>query len=205
MSTNVGLLDYGNSGNNYNVQKALECAGAKVTMIRDTTDLKSVDRIVLPGVGCFKDAMSHLVGIKSDLIENIQKKPTLGICLGMQILSKIGYEFGETPGLNLIDAEVKKIEVKCKVPHLGWGNLSIIRDSPLLNGITEKDNFYYMHSYEVVNYTNVIALTNYCDHKFVSIVQKGNIFGVQFHPEKSREAGLKILENFLYINNGFRS
>lgn len=197
MITHVGLLNYGNSGNIYNVQKALELAGARVTMIRNKTDLDSVDCIVLPGVGCFKDAMDNLAGIKSDLIDHIRKKPTLGICLGMQILSKIGYEFGETPGLNFIDAEVKKMEVKCKVPHLGWGTVSIVKDSPILDGITEKDNFYFMHSYEVVNYTEVIALTNYCHHKFVSVVQKGDIYGVQFHPEKSRRAGIKILENFL--------
>jgi imidazole glycerol phosphate synthase glutamine amidotransferase subunit len=193
----VGLLNYGNSGNTYNVRKALELAGARVTMICNSHDLDSVDWIVLPGVGCFKDAMNNLAGIKSDLIDHIRKKPTLGVCLGMQILSKIGYEFGETPGLNFIDAEVKKMEVKCKVPHLGWGTLSIVKDSPLLDGITEKDNFYFMHSYEVINYTDVIALTNYCDHKFVSVVQQGEIYGVQFHPEKSRRAGIEILKNFL--------
>ena len=197
MISHVGLLNYGNSGNTYNVQKALELAGAQVTMSYESHDLDSVDRIVLPGVGCFKDAMNNLDRINSDLIDHIRKKPTLGICLGMQILSKIGYEFGETPGLDFIDAEVKKMEVKCKVPHLGWGTLSIVKDSPILDGITEKDNFYFMHSYEVVNYTDVIALTNYCDHKFVSVVQKDKIYRVQFHPEKSRSAGIKILENFL--------
>lgn len=197
MISHVGLLNYGNSGNTYNVQKALELAGARVTMIRNKTDLDSVDRIVLPGVGCFKDTMNNLARINADLTDQIQKKPTLGICLGMQILSKIGYEFGETQGLNFIDAEVKKMEVKGKVPHLGWGTLSIVKDSPILDGIVEKDNFYFMHSYEVVNYTEVIALTNYCNHKFVSVVQKGEIYGVQFHPEKSRRAGIKILENFL--------
>jgi len=199
MSPHVGLMNYGNSGNIYNVQKALELAGARVTIIRDKTDLDSVDRIVLPGVGCFKDAMNNLATLKSDLCDQIRKKPTLGICLGMQILSTIGYEFGESPGLNFIDAEVKKMEVKCKVPHLGWGTLSIVGDSPLLDGITDKDNFYFMHSYEVVNYTDLIALTNYCDHKFVSVVQKGDIFGVQFHPEKSRGAGIEILKNFLSV------
>ena len=199
MTEPVGLLNYGTSGNNYNVQKALELAGAKVTMIQKKSDLDLVDRIVLPGVGCFKDAMDNLADIRSNLLSHIQKKPALGICLGMQIFSTIGYEFGETPGLNLIDAEVKKMEVKCKVPHLGWGQLSIVRDSPLMEGITERDNFYFMHSYEVINYTDVVALTTYCDHKFVSVVQKGNLFGVQFHPEKSRNAGIKILENFLNL------
>jgi imidazole glycerol phosphate synthase glutamine amidotransferase subunit len=199
MTAQVGLLTYGNSGNTYNVKKALELAGASVTMIEKVSDLDSVDRIVMPGVGCFKDAMHNLAGIKIDLVEHIQKKPTLGICLGMQILAKVGYEFGETEGLNFIDAEVKKIEVKCKVPHLGWGTLMIVRDSPLLKGITEKHNFYFMHSYEMVNYTDVVSLTSYCDHKFVSVVQKGQIFGVQFHPEKSRSAGITLLKNFLEL------
>jgi len=199
MTEPVGLLNYGTSGNNYNVQKALELVGAKVTSIQKKTDLDLVDRIVLPGVGCFKDAMDNLAEIRFDLLCHIQKKPALGICLGMQIFSTIGYEFGETPGLNLIDAEVKKMEVKCKVPHLGWGQLSIVRDSPLMEGISERDNFYFMHSYEVINYTDVVALTTYCDHKFVSVVQKGNLYGVQFHPEKSRNSGIKILENFLNL------
>lgn len=197
MSTHVGLLNYGNSGNTYNVQKALELAGARVTMVQSRADLDSVDRIVLPGVGCFKDAMSNLAGIHDELIRQIRQKPTLGICLGMQILSRVGYEFGETPGFDFVDAEVKKMEAKGKVPHLGWGTLSIVRPSPILDGITEKDNFYFMHSYEVVNYTEVVALTDYCSHKFVSVIQKGEIFGVQFHPEKSRKAGIKVLENFL--------
>jgi len=197
LSSSVGLLNYGNSGNTYNVQKALELAGARVTMVRTAADLDCVDRIVLPGVGCFRDAMENLAGIRCDLVDQIRKKPTLGICLGMQILAKIGYEFGETPGLNFIDAEVKKMEVKGKVPHLGWGTLSIVRDSPILCGITEKDNFYFMHSYEMVNYTDVVALTGYCSHTFVSVVQKAHIYGVQFHPEKSRGAGIAVLENFL--------
>jgi glutamine amidotransferase len=199
MSNTVGLLNYGTSGNIYNVQKALERAGALVTIIKTKHDFKSIDRIVLPGIGSFKDAMENMGDLKSSLYDQIQEKPTLGICLGMQILAKIGYEFGETQGLNLIDAEVKKMEVKCKVPHIGWGTLSIVKKSKLFSGITSEDNFYFMHSYEVVNYTDVIALTNYCNHKFVSVLQKKDIFGVQFHPEKSREAGITILNNFLNL------
>jgi imidazole glycerol phosphate synthase glutamine amidotransferase subunit len=199
MSTVVGLMNYGMSGNIYSVQKALERAGAKVKIIKTKNDFKAVDKIVLPGVGSFKDAMEKLGDLKSGLYDQIQEHPTLGICLGMQIFSKIGYEFGETQGLNLIDAEVKKIEVKCKVPHLGWGKISIVKESPLLSGITNEDSFYFMHSYEVVNYTDVVALTNYCNHKFVSVLQKNEIFGVQFHPEKSREAGIALLNNFINL------
>jgi len=199
MSIVVGLMNYCVSGNIYSVQKALERAGAKVKIIKTKTDFKAVDKIVLPGVGSFKDAMENLGDLKSILYDQIQEHPTLGICLGMQIFSKIGYEFGETQGLNLIDAEVKKMEVRCKVPHLGWGKLSIVNESPLLSGITKEDCFYFMHSYEVVNYTDVIALTNYCNHNFVSVLQKKDIFGVQFHPEKSRDAGIAILNNFINL------
>ncbi len=199
MSTVVGLLDYSVSGNIYSVRKALERAGATVKIIKTKNDFDEIDKIVLPGVGSFKDAMENLGDLKSVLHRQILEHPTLGICLGMQMFSKVGYEFGETPGLNLIDAEVKKMEVKCKVPHLGWGRLSIVRNSPLLSGITDDDNFYFMHSYEVVNYTDVIALTNYCNHKFVSVTQKKDLYGVQFHPEKSREAGIAVLNNFINL------
>jgi len=199
MTIPVGLIDYGRSGNIYNVKKALELAGADVRIIGKDRDFDNVEKLVLPGVGCFKDAMEHIGDFQGELVDKMQRMPTLGICLGMQILAKIGYEYGETRGLNLIDAEVKKIEVKCKVPHLGWGCLEIVRNTPLLDGIAEKDYFYFMHSYEVINYTDVVALTHFCDHRFVSVIQKENIFGVQFHPEKSRNAGIRLLENFLRI------
>jgi len=199
MTIPVGLINYGRSGNLYNVKKALELAGASVTIVEKEPDFQEVDRLVLPGVGCFRDAMEQMGDFRVILADHMRKMPTLGICLGMQILAKTGYEYGETRGLNLIEAEVKKIEVKCKVPHLGWGSLEIVRDTPLLEGITNKDNFYFMHSYEMINFTDVAALTRFCDHQFVSVVQKKEIFGVQFHPEKSREAGIRVLKNFLNL------
>jgi imidazole glycerol-phosphate synthase subunit HisH len=199
MKPSVGLIDYGRSGNTYNVKKALELAGAQVKLIGKERDFTTVERLVLPGVGCFKDAMEHLGDIRGELVDQMQRMPTLGICLGMQLFSTIGYEYGETRGLNLIEAEVKRIEVKCKVPHLGWGTLEVIRNTPLLEGISNIDQFYFMHSYEVINYTDMVALTRFCDHRFVSAVQKGTVYGVQFHPEKSRNAGIRLLENFLRI------
>ena len=199
MTIPVGLINYGRSGNLYNVKKALELAGAYVTIVEKEPDFHDVDRLVLPGVGCFRDAMEQMGEFRDILVDHMYKMPTLGICLGMQILAKTGYEYGETRGLDLIEAEVKKIEVKCKVPHLGWGNLEIVRDTPLLEGITNKDRFYFMHSYEMINFTDVVALTRFCDHQFVSVVQKNDLFGVQFHPEKSREAGIKVLNNFLNL------
>ncbi|MFA4859464.1 imidazole glycerol phosphate synthase subunit HisH [Methanoregula sp.] len=199
MTIPVGLVNYGRSGNLYNVKKALELAGARVTVVEKEPDFHGVDRLVLPGVGCFRDAMEQMGDFRDILTDHMRTMPTLGICLGMQILAKTGYEYGETPGLNLIEAEIKRIEVKCKVPHLGWGSLEIVKDSPLLEGITSQDNFYFMHSYEMINFTDVIALTRFCDHKFVSMVQKNEIFGVQFHPEKSRTAGIRVLKNFLNL------
>ncbi|MFA4825881.1 MAG: imidazole glycerol phosphate synthase subunit HisH [Methanoregula sp.] len=195
----VGLLDYGRSGNQASVKNALEVSGASVNIICNGSDFDHIDKIVLPGVGNFRDAMEHIHPLQDVLVENIRSKPTLGICLGMQILCKLGFEGGETRGLGIIDAEVKKMEVKGKVPHLGWGNLEILKSSPLLDGLTTHDNFYFMHSYEVVNFTDVIALTNYCDHKYVSLIQKGSVFGVQFHPEKSRNSGIRLIKNFLSL------
>jgi glutamine amidotransferase len=199
MTEIIGIMDYGTAGNIYNVEKGLVAAGARVEILHRAEDLEGVDRIVFPGVGSFRGAMESLGGFTETLVREVRRKPTLGICLGMQILAKVGFEFGETPGLGLIDAEVKQIEVKCKVPHLGWGRLEVVRDSPLLSGITGKDPFYFMHSYEMVNYTDVVALTDYCSHKFVSVIQQGRIHGVQFHPEKSREKGIQIFENFLSL------
>ena len=199
MSSVIGVIDYGKAGNIFNVSKAIEEAGAKAKIIKIDDDFKDIDKIVLPGVGTFKDAMMEIGNIKDVLTDQMKKKPSLGICLGMQILSKIGYEFGETEGLGIIDAEVKKIEVKCKVPHIGWTNIEQTGECYLFKNIESNDMFYFMHSYEVVNYTEVKALSKYCNHKFVSVIGKDNIFGVQFHPEKSRDAGIRILKNFISL------
>jgi imidazole glycerol phosphate synthase glutamine amidotransferase subunit len=199
MTIIVGLVSYGESANTYSVKKALEKVGARVLPIESRHDLTSVDKLLLPGVGGFKDAMQNLDGISGQLLDAMREKPTLGICLGMQILAKIGYEYGETAGLGLIDAEVKKIDVACKVPHLGWGSLIMTHLSPFFEGISESDQFYFMHSYEISNCAEMIAQSRYCDHFFVSAVQKDNIYGVQFHPEKSRDVGLKVLSNFLKL------
>ncbi len=198
MSNLVGVVNYGTAGNIHSVGKALQKAGAEVVLINQVKDFKTVPRIVLPGVGSFKEGMAEL---ESDgFIESIQifDGPVLGICLGMQILSSLGYEHGQTKGLNLIKSEVKLIECSGKVPHVGFNKIDVIKDSLLLEGI-ENDFFYFMHSYEMVNYTDMIALSEYAEHKFVSAVQRDNIFGVQFHPEKSREAGIKLFKNFLAI------
>ena len=198
MSDIVGVVNYGIAGNIHSIKKAIEKAGGKVKIINDKEDFKNVSHIVIPGVGSFKDAMKELQN--DDLLDilrkEIQLKPTLGICLGMQILSTLGFEYGKTEGLDVIKAEVKPMIVDAKVPHVGFNKIDVVKSNELLKGL-EEEEFYFMHSYEAVNYTNVISLTDYAGHKFVSSIQKENIYGVQFHPEKSREPGIKLFKNFI--------
>jgi len=196
----IGLINYGIAGNIHSIKKAIEKAGGTVKIVNNEEELNSIDKIVIPGVGSFKDAMNELE--KDELLEPLKKaikiKPTLGICLGMQILSTLGFEYGKTQGLDTIKAEVKPILVDAKVPHMGFNTIDVVKSNPLLNGL-ESEEFYFMHSYEMVNYTDIVSLTDYVGHKFVSSIQKDNIYGVQFHPEKSREAGIKLFQNFIEI------
>jgi len=200
MSCTIGIINYGIAGNIHSIKKSILKAGADVKIINNKNDFNGIDKIVLPGVGSFKDAMSELT--KSDLLDTLKEfiktKPTLGICLGMQILTSLGFEYGKTGGLDFINGEVKPIIVDAKVPHVGFNNIDIINSNQLLEGLNDEE-FYFMHSFEVVNYTNIVSLTEYAGHKFVSSIQKDNIYGVQFHPEKSREAGIKLFKNFIKL------
>ena len=198
MSNIIGIVNYGIAGNIHSIKKALESAGAKTIIINSSEEFNKADKIVLPGVGSFKDAMQELKNAGFIQILKETNKPTLGICLGMQILSTLGYEYGKTNGLDLINAEVKPILVDKKVPHVGFNHITIVNNNKLLEGI-ENEEFYFMHSYEVVNYTNIIALAEYGGHQFVSAIQKENIYGVQFHPEKSRQAGIQLFKNFIEL------
>jgi glutamine amidotransferase len=200
MNNIIGLINYGIAGNIHSIKKVIEKAGGIVKVVNNGVELNRVDKIVIPGVGSFKDAMNELEkdGLLEPLKQAIQTKPTLGICLGMQILSTLGFEYGKTKGLDVIKAEVKPMLVDAKVPHVGFNNIEIVKLNPLLSGL-ENEEFYFMHSYEVVNYTDIVSLTDYAGHKFVSSVQKGHIYGVQFHPEKSREAGIKLFKNFIAL------
>ena len=194
----IGIVNYGVAGNIHSVKKAIEKAGGSALVINSPLEFDLVDKLVIPGVGSFKDAMQELES--DNFIGPIQEfsKPILGICLGMQILADLGFEFGKTKGLGMIDAEVKPILCDGKIPHMGFNSIKITTPNILLKGVEDKE-FYFMHSYEVVNYTDITALTKYNDHSFVSAVHKGNLYGVQFHPEKSREAGIKLLSNFIKL------
>jgi len=200
MSNMVGVINYGIAGNIHSIKKAIEKAGGIVKIINLKEELNNIDKIVIPGVGSFKDAISELKndGLFEPLAEAIKTKPTLGICLGMQILSSVGFEYGKTEGLCAIDAEVHSIRVEAKIPHVGFNKIDIIKPNQLLNGL-EDEEFYFMHSYEVVNFHDVLSTTTYENHLFVSSIQKDNIYGVQFHPEKSREAGIKLFKNFIEL------
>ena len=198
MNNIIGIINYGITGNIHSVKKAIERAGGKTLVINDSSDFDLVDKLVIPGVGSFKDAMQELEN--GNFISSIQEfsKPVLGICLGMQILADLGFEFGKTKGLALIEAEVKPMLCDGKILHMGFNKISVKVPNILLEGL-EDEEFYFMHSYELVNYTDIIAITKYNDHSFVSAVHTGNLYGVQFHPEKSREAGIKLLSNFINL------
>ena len=198
MNNVIGIVNYGASGNIYSVEKALNRASGKTLIINNLEQFNQVDKVVLPGVGSFRNAMKQLknAGFLEVLSKN--KKPVLGICLGMQILSSLGFEYGQTKGLGFIKAEVRPMLVDAKIPHVGFNTIEVTKNNDILNGLENKE-FYFMHSFEVINYTDITSLTEYAGHKFVSSIQKDNIYGVQFHPEKSRDAGIKLLKNFINL------
>tara|TARA_B100000965_G_scaffold108386_1_gene89596 strand:- start:927 stop:1535 length:609 start_codon:yes stop_codon:yes gene_type:complete len=194
----IGVVNYGIAGNIHSIEKAIKKAGGETLVINDVEQFNQIDKLVLPGVGSFADAMQELKS--HGFLEALQNntKPILGICLGMQILSTIGFEYGKTKGLDFIQAEVRPILVDAKVPHVGFNNIEVIKKNNILDGL-ENDKFYFMHSYEVVNFTDIASLTQYAGHKFVSSIKKDNVYGVQFHPEKSREPGIKLFKNFINL------
>lgn len=202
MKTKIGIIDYG-MGNLHSVKNAFEYIGCDTFISDDKAKLSEADGLILPGVGAFPDAMKCLKQTKMDeyIVENAAKKPLMGICLGMQLLFDKSYEFEECDGLGLIHGEVVKIKPQgLKIPHMGWNELISKNKSPLLNGIEEKSQVYFVHSYKAVvqNAQNVVAVTEYGE-EITAIVSAGNVYGCQFHPEKSEAVGLKILENFRRI------
>lgn len=210
----VTIIDYG-SGNLHSARKAFERAAleadlsVKIEVTARPEDVRSADRIVLPGVGAFADCKRGLDGVAgmSEALEDAVRKhgrPFLGICVGMQLMATRGLEFGETPGLGWIEGEVKAIEPadrSLKIPHMGWNTLTVVNDHPLLTGIrTGADGLhaYFVHSYHLVprDRSVVVAETDY-GGPITAIVAKGNTAGTQFHPEKSQVLGLKLIANFL--------
>jgi len=202
----IAVVDYG-MGNLRSVSKALEHVGAKVKVSDRAQDLKEASGIVLPGVGAFKDAVRNLKGkgLWEAIVKEVERgKPLLGICLGLQLLFEKSYEFGKNEGFGFIKGEVVKFELpkEYKIPHMGWNQVYRRKESSLLKGIKEGDFFYFVHSYYVKpeERETILTETDYGIY-FTSSVEKDNVFGVQFHPEKSQRVGLKLLENFLRIVN----
>ncbi len=207
---NVTIVDY-NSGNISSVINSFKEVSKNKVNIEVTSDLTTIkisDKVVLPGQGSFKNCIDGLKSI-SGLIDTLNefalevKKPLLGICVGLQMFADVGYEETETKGLGWISGKVSKIDNqdgKFKLPHIGWNEINIMKDSKIFKGIENNSHMYFVHSYEFVpeNKSVISATTDYSSN-VVCAVEKENIFGTQFHPEKSDKIGLKIIDNFINL------
>ena len=197
----TAIVDYG-VGNLKSVANAMAYLGERTLIAGDEAGLEKADAIILPGVGAFPDAADRLraAGLDGVIVRQAEKKPVLGICLGMQLLFEWGEEVRRCRGLSLVSGGVKRIETACKLPHIGWNSLTFQNDSPLFRGLDDGAYVYFVHSFcgTAEKPEQVIALT---DHgtPVVAAVQSGNAFGCQFHPEKSGETGLAILKNFAQL------
>ena len=207
---NVTIVDY-NSGNISSVINSFKEVAKDEVNIEVTSDLKKIkssDKLVLPGQGSFKscvDALNNINGLVDILNEFAlsKKKPLLGICVGLQMFADIGYEETKTKGLGWISGKVSKIDTqsgKYKLPHIGWNQINIVKDSKIFKKIENNSHMYFVHSYELVpKDKSVISATTDYSSKHVCAVEKENIFGTQFHPEKSDKTGLKIINNFINL------
>lgn len=197
----IHIVDYG-MGNLRSVQKAFEKLGVRAIICAQPEDVAQADKIVLPGVGAFRDAIEQLrrQELVGPVLDHLRaEKPFLGICLGLQLLFDVSYEDGDWEGLGVIPGTVVRFQDRpgLKIPHMGWNQLQIVRTNRLLEGIPGDAWFYFVHSY-YVNPSDESVTAARTEHgtPFVSMIARGNLFATQFHPEKSQRAGLKLLENF---------
>lgn len=199
----IAIVDY-DMANLRSVQKAFEHVGHAAVIVRQPDEIERADRVVLPGVGAFADAVRTLRerDLAGPILTHIEKgKPFLGICLGLQMLFDVGYEDGEHAGLGVLAGSCVRFDVDrtkgLKVPHMGWNQLKRRADSPLFEGLADGANVYFVHGYHVLpTDPSVIATTTDYGGDFVSSVRRDNVVATQFHPEKSQRVGLQILENF---------
>ena len=198
----IAIVDYG-AGNIFSVKNALDFLGLESQLTDDAAAIQAADAIILPGVGAFPSAMQmlkerHLVSV---LQTESKKKPFLGICLGMQLIFEKGYEFEACDGLGLIPGTVEKIPANgLIIPHMGWNNIRITKDSKILKNIGNEPYVYFVHSYYLkAQEESIVKASTYYGNKIHASVEKGNVFACQFHPEKSGETGLRILKNFVQI------
>ncbi|MEG2570406.1 MAG: imidazole glycerol phosphate synthase subunit HisH [Clostridia bacterium] len=198
MSGFTAVIDYG-VGNLHSVSKALDFVGIKNKITGDADEIERADALVLPGVGAFSMGYAALCDKKLDglICREVEKKPLLGICLGMQLLFDTGYENGKCKGLGLVRGEIKKIECEYKLPQIGWNCLKFKHESILTKGLPSEAYVYFVHSYcaHAEREEDVIATCDYGE-EITAIVGNGNAYGCQFHPEKSGDIGLAILRNF---------
>ncbi len=195
----IAIVDYG-MGNLRSVQKGLEKVGFQAAIVATPKELEQARGIILPGVGAFGDAMENLraQGLDRALREAaVQGKPLLGICLGLQLFFSFSEEGGWHEGLDLIPGRVRRLPGRVKVPHMGWNQVELKQANPLFTGIPDRSYFYFVHSYYVDPAPqDVISGVTAYGIEFTSMVARGNLFGVQFHPEKSSRLGLEVLANF---------
>lgn len=205
----ITVLDY-DAGNIKSVEKALNFLGEEVKITRDREEILSADGVILPGVGAFGDAMEklHQYGLVDVIHEVVDRQiPFLGICLGLQLMFESSEETPGVEGLHLLDGKIRRIPAAegLKIPHIGWNDLTFPNEGRLFRGVEEHSYVYFVHSYylEATEPSIVTATTEYGTLIHAS-VEKGNIFGCQFHPEKSSRVGMKILRNFIEITQEFR-
>ncbi len=199
----IAIIDYG-LNNLRSVAGAVSRCGFECVITSDSEDMEKADKLILPGVGAFKDAMESLnrLGLVGQLNEQVieKRKPILGICLGAQLMCRESYEFGHCEGLGWIDASVEALEAgdDLRVPHVGWNELYCVRDSVLLDEIGDESLFYYVHSYRI-SCVDRDVVCGECEYgvRFDAAIEQGNIYATQFHPEKSQLEGLKLMHNFL--------
>ena len=195
----IAIIDYG-AGNLFSVKNALDYLHIETMITANPADLNAADGLILPGVGAFRDAMTMLNN--SGFTEAIKQqaaagKPLLGICLGMQMLFEKGYEFGETDGLGLIPGCVQLIDGGgLKIPHMGWNDLTVLHDCAISEGVQDGDYVYFVHSYRAETNDDYISCYTTYNEKIPGLVFHNNIYGAQFHPEKSGQVGMTILKNF---------
>ncbi len=199
----IAIVDYG-VGNLFSLSSSLKSLGLTAEVTRAPAALRAADRIILPGVGAFGDARAKLdaTGLVPVLLEEAERKPLLGICLGMQLLFDRSFEYGEHPGLGLIPGEVAELredltDRTLKVPHMGWNSLKIVKDDPLFRHFRDGEYVYYVHSFYARNCAeSTLGVSQYGNVAVTGAVRRGNVWGTQFHPEKSGDAGLRLLRAF---------
>ncbi|MBE6995137.1 MAG: imidazole glycerol phosphate synthase subunit HisH [Ruminococcaceae bacterium] len=199
----IAIVDYG-VGNLFSLSSSLKALGLETEITRDAARLRAADRIILPGVGAFGDAKAKLdaTGLVPVLLEEAEKKPFLGICLGMQLLFDRSTEYGDHPGLGLVSGEVVDLredlaDKTLKVPHMGWNSLQIVKDDPIFKYFENGEYVYYVHSFYARNCAaSTLGASEYGNVAVTGVVRSGRVYGTQFHPEKSGDAGLRLLKAF---------